>query len=235
MRARPKREDSAGRARPQAVGEICGCPARCARIARARVPDRAQPRSHVHPALARNPSPDLVVRIGHRMPPVIRAVALSLCPCARGSGGARAYEQSTIRPNDHEPYSPGTSLVDHHALQPIARGYEDYVPGRVRKSTTFSSAISASQRCGERFAAGKSQPRWNTTQRFAITPSWCGPVRCGDGLGQAGHSATSDRHSVCGASFRSSVQLRCSAVERARRGRQDCRHGHQPDQLIPEG
>ncbi len=65
---------------------------------------------------------------------------------------ARAeYEQNNdpAEPTNRTIFA-GNQFVDHHALQPVARGYEDYVPGRVRNSIhNFVGNLGPTRRCGK--------------------------------------------------------------------------------------
>jgi phospholipid-binding lipoprotein MlaA len=63
----------------------------------------------------------------------------------------------------------GNKFVDDHALQPVARGYEDYVPGRVRKSIhNFVSNLGQPSIAVNDTLQGNFRRSWNTIQRFAI-------------------------------------------------------------------
>jgi phospholipid-binding lipoprotein MlaA len=63
----------------------------------------------------------------------------------------------------------GNQWVDRNALQPVARAYEDYVPGRVRKSlrnftlNLREPAILVNDTLQANFSRA-----WNTTQRFVV-------------------------------------------------------------------
>jgi phospholipid-binding lipoprotein MlaA len=63
----------------------------------------------------------------------------------------------------------GNQFVDHHAVQPVARGYEDHVPGRVRKSIhNFVDNLAQPNVAVNDFLQGNIHRAWNTTQRFGL-------------------------------------------------------------------
>jgi phospholipid-binding lipoprotein MlaA len=109
---------------------------------------------------------------------VIRCVlvltpVLSLLACAQvpKDPEARAeYEQ------DNDPAEPtnrkifaANQFVDHHAMQPVAHGYENYVPGRVRNSLhNFVSNLGQPAVAVNDVLQGNLHRAWTTTQRFAI-------------------------------------------------------------------
>ena len=61
-------------------------------------------------------------------------VGLALRPCPTRTPGP-APVRAKQRPGgaDQSAIFVGNKFVDDHALQPVARGYEDYVPGRAEK------------------------------------------------------------------------------------------------------
>ena len=62
----------------------------------------------------------------------------------------------------------GNQFVDRHALQPVARGYED-LPGRVRDSLhNFVSNLGQPAVAANDLLQSNVSRAWNTTQRFAI-------------------------------------------------------------------
>jgi phospholipid-binding lipoprotein MlaA len=63
----------------------------------------------------------------------------------------------------------GNQFVDRNAVQPVARAYEDYVPGGVRKSIhNFASNLKEPAVAINDTLQGNFGRAWNTTQRFAI-------------------------------------------------------------------
>jgi len=60
-------------------------------------------------------------------------------------------------------------FVDRNALQPVARGYQDYVPGGVRRGIhNFTSNLAQPGVAVNDLLQGNASRAWNTTQRFAI-------------------------------------------------------------------
>jgi phospholipid-binding lipoprotein MlaA len=98
---------------------------------------------------------------------------LSLLACAHvpADPAARAeYEQNNdpAEPTNRAIFG-GNQFVDRHVLQPVARGYEDYVPGRVRKSLhNFVSNLGQPAVAINDVLQGNVSRAWTTTQRFAI-------------------------------------------------------------------
>jgi phospholipid-binding lipoprotein MlaA len=96
---------------------------------------------------------------------------LSACAHAPADPEARADYDRTNDPAEptNRTIFAGNQFVDHHALQPIARGYEDYVPGRVRKSIhNFVGNLGQPSVAINDVLQGNFSRAWNTTQRFAI-------------------------------------------------------------------
>jgi phospholipid-binding lipoprotein MlaA len=66
------------------------------------------------------------------------ASALALAACAHAPADPQARAEYELNNDPAEPTNrtifAGNKFVDDHALQPVARGYDDYVPGRARKS-----------------------------------------------------------------------------------------------------
>lgn len=63
----------------------------------------------------------------------------------------------------------GNQFVDHNALQPVARAYEDHVPSRVRKSLhNFVSNLKEPEIAVNDTLQANFGRAWNTTQRFVI-------------------------------------------------------------------
>jgi phospholipid-binding lipoprotein MlaA len=96
---------------------------------------------------------------------------LSACAHAPTDPEARAEYQQTNDPAEptNRTIFVGNQFVDHHALQPVARGYENYVPGRVRKSLhNFVGNLGQPAVAVNDLFQGNFGRAWNTTQRFAI-------------------------------------------------------------------
>jgi phospholipid-binding lipoprotein MlaA len=98
---------------------------------------------------------------------------LSLFACAHAPADPEAraeYEQNNdpAEPTNRAIFA-GNQFVDRHALQPVARGYEDHVPGRVRKSIhNFVGNLGQPVIAVNDVLQGNFSRAWNTTQRFAI-------------------------------------------------------------------
>src|SRR5216684_6479621 len=99
------------------------------------------------------------------------ALALAACAHPPAEPQARAeYERNNdpAEPTNRVIFS-GNKFVDDNALQPIARGYEDYVPGRVRKSLhNFVSNLGQPAIAANDVLQGNFSRSWNTLQRFVI-------------------------------------------------------------------
>jgi phospholipid-binding lipoprotein MlaA len=84
---------------------------------------------------------------------------------------ARAeYEQNNdpAEPTNRTIFA-GNQFVDHHAMQPVARGYIDNVPDRVRKSIhNFVGNLGQPSVAINDVLQGNVSRAWNTTQRFVI-------------------------------------------------------------------
>ena len=98
---------------------------------------------------------------------------LSLLACAHAPTDPEAraeYEQNNdpAEPANRAIFA-GNQFVDRHVLKPVARGYEDYVPGRVRKCVhNFVSNLGQPAVAANDLLQGNVSRAWNTTQRFAI-------------------------------------------------------------------
>jgi phospholipid-binding lipoprotein MlaA len=96
---------------------------------------------------------------------------LSACAHAPADPEARAeYNQNNdpAEPTNRAIFA-GNQFVDHHALQPVARGYKDHVPDRVRKSIhNFVGNLGQPAVAVNDVLQGNFSRAWNTTQRFAI-------------------------------------------------------------------
>jgi phospholipid-binding lipoprotein MlaA len=98
---------------------------------------------------------------------------LSLLACAQvpKDPEARAeYERNNdpAEPTNRKIFA-ANQFVDHHAMQPVARGYENYVPSRVRNSLhNFVSNLGQPAVAVNDVLQGNLHRAWTTTQRFAI-------------------------------------------------------------------
>jgi phospholipid-binding lipoprotein MlaA len=99
------------------------------------------------------------------------AFALAACAHAPADANARAeYERNNdpAEPTNRVIFA-GNKFVDDNALQPIARGYEDYVPSRARKSLhNFVSNLGQPAIAVNDVLQGNFSRSWNTLQRFVI-------------------------------------------------------------------
>jgi phospholipid-binding lipoprotein MlaA len=101
------------------------------------------------------------------------ALALALAACAHPPADPSARAEYELNNDPAEPTNrtifAGNKFVDVHALQPIARGYEDNVPGRVRKSIhNFVSNLGQPSIAVNDALQGNLSRSWNTIQRFAV-------------------------------------------------------------------
>jgi phospholipid-binding lipoprotein MlaA len=96
---------------------------------------------------------------------------LAACADAPADPEARAdYERinDPAEPTNRVIFA-GNKFVDDHALQPVARGYQDHVPGPVRKSIhNFVSNLGQPSIAVNDALQGNFDRSWNTIQRFAI-------------------------------------------------------------------
>jgi phospholipid-binding lipoprotein MlaA len=98
---------------------------------------------------------------------------LSLLACAQVPADPAArveYQQNNdpAEPTNRAIFA-GNQFMDRNVLQPVARGYEDYVPGRVRKSLhNFVSNLGQPVVALNDVLQGNGSRAWNTTQRFVI-------------------------------------------------------------------
>ena len=104
---------------------------------------------------------------------VALASALALAACAHPPAEPQARAEYERNNDPAEPTNrvvfAGNKFVDDNALQPIARGYEDYVPGRVRKSMhNFVSNLGQPAIAVNDVLQGNFSRSWNTLQRFVI-------------------------------------------------------------------
>jgi phospholipid-binding lipoprotein MlaA len=101
------------------------------------------------------------------------ALTLTLAACAHPPADPEARAEYELQNDPAEPTNrvifSGNKFVDDHALQPVARGYEDYVPDRVRKSIhNFVSNLGQPSIAVNDALQGNFSRSWNTIQRFAI-------------------------------------------------------------------
>ena len=98
-------------------------------------------------------------------------LALAGCAHAPTEPQARAeYERNNdpAEPTNRAIFA-GNKFVDDHALQPVARGYEKYIPGRVRKCVhNFVGNLGQPAIAVNDVLQGNFGRAWNTAQRFAI-------------------------------------------------------------------
>jgi phospholipid-binding lipoprotein MlaA len=98
---------------------------------------------------------------------------LSLLACAQAPKDPEdraEYEQNNdpAEPTNRKIFA-ANQFVDHHAIQPMARGYENYVPARIRNSLhNFVSNLGQPAVAVNDLLQGNLSRAWNTTQRFAI-------------------------------------------------------------------
>jgi phospholipid-binding lipoprotein MlaA len=100
-----------------------------------------------------------------------QALSLAACTDVPTDPAARAqYEENNdpAEPTNRKIFA-ANQFVDHHALQPVARGYENNVPGGVRRSIhNFVSNLGQPVVAVNDLLQGNFSRAWNTTQRFAI-------------------------------------------------------------------
>lgn len=101
------------------------------------------------------------------------ALTLTLSACAHPPADPEARAEFERNNDPAEPTNrvifAGNKFVDDHVLQPVARGYEDYVPGRVRKSIhNFVSNLGQPSIAVNDALQGNLSRSWNTIQRFTI-------------------------------------------------------------------
>jgi phospholipid-binding lipoprotein MlaA len=104
---------------------------------------------------------------------MVVALPLALAACAHvpTEPEARAeYERNNdpAEPTNRAIFA-GNKFVDDHALQPVARGYEKYIPGRVQKCVhNFVGNLGQPAIAMNDLFQGNFARAWNTVQRFAI-------------------------------------------------------------------
>jgi phospholipid-binding lipoprotein MlaA len=124
------------------------------------------------------------------------AVLLGLPSCAHVPADPAA--QADYERND-DPAEPtnrvlfaGNQSVDHHALQPVARGYTEYVPGAARRG--IHNLLGNLEQPGiavNDVLQGNVSRAWTTTQRFAINTvvGGAGVFDVATGWNRPGHAA----------------------------------------------
>jgi phospholipid-binding lipoprotein MlaA len=124
------------------------------------------------------------------------ALILSLAACAHAPADPEARAEYERNNDPAEPTNrvifAGNKFVDDHALQPVARGYEDYVPGGVRKSIhNFVSNLGQPSVAVNDALQGNFGRSWTTIQRFAIntTVGGVGLFDVATGWNRPGHVA----------------------------------------------
>jgi phospholipid-binding lipoprotein MlaA len=102
---------------------------------------------------------------------LLGALALSACAEVPTEPAARvAYDEANdpAEPTNRAIFE-GNQWVDRNALQPVARGYQAYVPGDVRDSLhNFSSNLKGPVILVNDVLQGNVSRAWNTTQRFVV-------------------------------------------------------------------
>jgi phospholipid-binding lipoprotein MlaA len=102
---------------------------------------------------------------------IMSMLALVACAHAPKDPEARAaYERTNdpAEPTNRKIFA-GNQFVDHHAVQPVARGYENYVPSRVQKSIhNFADNLSQPGVAVNDILQGNVSRAWNTAQRFGL-------------------------------------------------------------------
>ena len=104
---------------------------------------------------------------------MVVALPLALAACAHVPTEPEArveYERNNdpAEPTNRAIFA-GNKFVDDHALQPVARGYEKYIPGRVRKCVhNFVGNLGQPAIAMNDVLQGNFGRAWNTFQRFAL-------------------------------------------------------------------
>ena len=104
---------------------------------------------------------------------VVLALPLALAACAHAPEDPEARAEYNRINDPAEPTNrtifAGNKFLDDHAVQPVARGYQDYIPGGVRKSIhNFVSNLGQPSIAVNDVLQGNFSRSWNTVQRFAI-------------------------------------------------------------------
>jgi phospholipid-binding lipoprotein MlaA len=106
-----------------------------------------------------------------RGPAIVSILCLVACASVPTDPEARAaYEQANdpAEPTNRTIFA-ANQFVDRNALRPVARAYDDYVPGRVRKGLhNFVSNLKEPGIAVNDVLQANFSRAWNTTQRFVI-------------------------------------------------------------------
>ncbi len=106
-----------------------------------------------------------------RAPAIVSILFLVACASVPTDPEARAeYEHANdpAEPTNRAIFA-GNQFVDRNALKPVARAYEDYVPGGVRTSLhNFVSNLREPGIAVNDVLQANFGRAWNTTQRFVI-------------------------------------------------------------------
>lgn len=147
----------------------------------------------------KRPSGDRAERLRFR-PVCVRliplAILLGLPACAHVPADPAAlaeYKQNNdpIEPTNRVIFA-GNQFVDHNVLQPVARGYTNYVPGAARRG--IHNVLGNLEQPGvavNDLLQGNVSRAWNTTQRFAINTvvGGAGVFDVATGWNRPGHAA----------------------------------------------
>ena len=102
---------------------------------------------------------------------IMSLLALVACAHAPADPEARAQYRrinDPAEPTNRTIFS-GNQFLDHHALQPVARGYENNVPHGVRRSIhNFVDNLAQPSVAVNDILQGNIHRAWNTTQRFGL-------------------------------------------------------------------
>jgi phospholipid-binding lipoprotein MlaA len=101
------------------------------------------------------------------------ALTMALAACAHRPTDPEALAEYERNNDPAEPTNrvifAGNKFVDDHALQPVARGYQDHLPNRVRKSIhNFVGNLGQPSIAVNDALQGNFSRCWTTIQRFAI-------------------------------------------------------------------
>jgi phospholipid-binding lipoprotein MlaA len=126
-----------------------------------------------HAPLSKEPTLRRRSAAGTRARGIALALTLALGACAHAPADPEAradYERNNdpAEPTNRVIFG-GNKFVDDHALQPVARGYQDYVPSRVQKCIhNFVSNLGQPSIAVNDVLQGNFSRSWNTVERFAI-------------------------------------------------------------------
>lgn len=102
---------------------------------------------------------------------IMSMLAMVACAHAPKDPEARAAYERINDPGEptNRTIFAGNQFVDHHAVQPVARGYENHVPGRIRTSIhNFVDNLAQPNVAVNDLLQGNLHRAWNTTQRFGL-------------------------------------------------------------------